>query len=800
MVGLIAGLFEGGAAEAGAAEAAASAAMKKADTGKPEDAKAEKKEKPTATRSTGLGEIPVPSDKYNDSPKPVRQAETVGNQAERIRGKQFNELITVNTQTLNVLKNMHNFQQEKLEEENEARRIAELEKKGGGGDGGGFFGEIGVAAQKTTGILSALTPFASLLLPLTKELDDFRKFLQGTGDKTPEPGTKSFTRHVTENVSTIRTLSKAYGAAGSKQAANIAERIPKLIEKRNVEKIIRNSPNVVAGNFPNHFRGGKPIEAINPKATNKITGAIVRIIEPIAARATITVLKAISWAAKKIANSKLLKFAYFIDFIIAIFQSEGKIDRNVIGELIKAFIMLLSDKIAAGLIGAILGSEVPLFGNIAGFALGIIASYGIEYFGSVIIESVATHLAYMLVKIETPGTAAQKIAEEVSKFYSDKFKGWFGGNQDTKQATPTAKPAAGGTTTTALPPLPSASPNPPTNGGTGRAGKPGASPKGEELKGDSSVFGTVIASETRMLATMFPTATVAALGAAYMNDALHPSTKIKDRRDANPTNNNIDPKSVLEFGRGDADEAHFNQMKPEMKKAVLDAAKEYMTKYNKKLKVNSSVRSDAEQKVLYDRSVAQGHPGILDWPSGKRTPVAQVGSSTHKQGYAIDIHNGQDPRIVEILQKYNLVHASNDDPHYTLKGHESHGGGGSGGGYGGSHGGHGHAKLGSGPSPQDYAARQANPGYIYGQSEQKSAEPVATEPKRTVKTGKRAKKAKANDNTVSNYMDKQSNPGYIYGQSTSGFPGQGDVPDPEANRGSIDDKLYFHSHSHRNYG
>ncbi len=133
----------------------------------------------------------------------------------------------------------------------------------------------------------------------------------------------------------------------------------------------------------------------------------------------------------------------------------------------------------------------------------------------------------------------------------------------------------------------------------------------------------------------------------------------------------IKPQDVLNFTANTGSFNNFSRLKPEMQSAVLDAAKEYMDATGKKLTVNSAYRDINEQKRLYDMSVQNGTPGILN---GR--PVAQPsGNHPHGRGYSIDIEESK-PVYAEAelvrrtMGKYNLEWMGlRDDVHFTLKGY-----------------------------------------------------------------------------------------------------------------------------------
>lgn len=139
------------------------------------------------------------------------------------------------------------------------------------------------------------------------------------------------------------------------------------------------------------------------------------------------------------------------------------------------------------------------------------------------------------------------------------------------------------------------------------------------------------------------------------------------------TNNSA--KGLLKFTARTGSEEHFNRLNPETKKAILAAAAEYKQATGKLLIISSGERSYEEQKRLYDQSVRNGTPGMLNG-----NPVAKPGKSNHGKGWAADILADDEKTARRILEKHGMMwFGENDRVHYTLKGHGEGGGGSSGG-------------------------------------------------------------------------------------------------------------------------
>lgn len=122
----------------------------------------------------------------------------------------------------------------------------------------------------------------------------------------------------------------------------------------------------------------------------------------------------------------------------------------------------------------------------------------------------------------------------------------------------------------------------------------------------------------------------------------------------------------LKFGSRTGSREAFNQLPAATREPLLSAARDYFNKTGKPLQINSAMRSEADQKRLYDETVAAGRPGI--GPTGM--PVAKPGKSAHGRGIAIDIQQGKDdPVAVGILNQYGFVQTVKNDPvHFEVRG------------------------------------------------------------------------------------------------------------------------------------
>ncbi len=121
---------------------------------------------------------------------------------------------------------------------------------------------------------------------------------------------------------------------------------------------------------------------------------------------------------------------------------------------------------------------------------------------------------------------------------------------------------------------------------------------------------------------------------------------------------------VLKFTSPSGEMSDFQALNPGMKRAVFNAASEYMKATGNKLQVNSAKRDPEDQQRLYDETVRAGRPG--KGPGGML--VAKPGRSPHESGNAIDIQQYSDRLAVQILAKHGLQqkYGSKDPVHFEL--------------------------------------------------------------------------------------------------------------------------------------
>jgi len=117
---------------------------------------------------------------------------------------------------------------------------------------------------------------------------------------------------------------------------------------------------------------------------------------------------------------------------------------------------------------------------------------------------------------------------------------------------------------------------------------------------------------------------------------------------------------VLDFRGPSGSEERFRALDPRVQQAVMAAGQEYFQLTRQKLQINSAMRTREDQQRLYDAYMARG---------GRGMPVAPPGSSAHESGLAVDIQQGREARVVDILRKHGLIqNVPNDPVHFTLAG------------------------------------------------------------------------------------------------------------------------------------
>jgi len=98
----------------------------------------------------------------------------------------------------------------------------------------------------------------------------------------------------------------------------------------------------------------------------------------------------------------------------------------------------------------------------------------------------------------------------------------------------------------------------------------------------------------------------------------------------------------------------INKLFPEFRNLVLGMAKEYYQLYGVKLKINQGHRTEAQQKIQYDKAKAEGNKG----------GAARPGYSMHEMGLAVDIDRGIVAKLEEsgLMRKYGLTRPVAKEP------------------------------------------------------------------------------------------------------------------------------------------
>lgn len=120
---------------------------------------------------------------------------------------------------------------------------------------------------------------------------------------------------------------------------------------------------------------------------------------------------------------------------------------------------------------------------------------------------------------------------------------------------------------------------------------------------------------------------------------------------------------VLNFTARSGSASAFEGLNSRLKDSVIAAAEEYHAATGGKFQINSAKRDPADQKRLYDESVALGTPGR--GPTGMA--VAKPGRSPHEKGLAVDIQNYNDSAAVAAMNRQGLSQKVPGDPvHFSF--------------------------------------------------------------------------------------------------------------------------------------
>lgn len=358
--------------------------------------------KPSAGGGGSAPQITIPADKYNDAPKVDAAAEKVGTDAERIRAKQTNELIRLNTGMLNVLRNIHNFNVETLRSQNMATKLASIEA-GRGGDATSTSSRSSMGGGMGSALLlgAAAGALFPAILGLGKAFEGLANFIGSMfGTDGLRSGTEAAGGLATGAGAAKGFLNKFMGRGGAE---------PEAAPKTRVREGFTQEGNRYRNNQTGRIASAADaVEEVRPGALQRVTTSVVKGVRG----ATLSFLKKVlAFAAK---YGRLLSvLVYLIEPVVALIESGGEITQEVKKSLAKAFVGLLLNEAAAAAIGALLGSIVPGPGTVIGAVLGVGGSFALGMLAGSAIEVIANELASAFVGEKSWGEAADTIGTTI---------------------------------------------------------------------------------------------------------------------------------------------------------------------------------------------------------------------------------------------------------------------------------------------------------------------------------------------------------------------------------------------------
>lgn len=177
-----------------------------------------------------------------------------------------------------------------------------------------------------------------------------------------------------------------------------------------------------------------------------------------------------------------------------------------------------------------------------------------------------------------------------------------------------------------------------------------------------AVYGAIEQSSVKL----FPKFTVPKLGEKYyiqIGESIFGNSNIAD---------------LITFTGKSGDIQHFNSLAPEFKKAFVELAQAYKTKTGKKITLNSAVRLQAEQTVLWNTWRAGGgnDPERPDYNKNEKTvlevngiyrPLKEVGQG-HGAGTAVDVSpNSSELALLPEFKTLGFNSVDGDPPHIEIK-------------------------------------------------------------------------------------------------------------------------------------
>jgi hypothetical protein len=126
---------------------------------------------------------------------------------------------------------------------------------------------------------------------------------------------------------------------------------------------------------------------------------------------------------------------------------------------------------------------------------------------------------------------------------------------------------------------------------------------------------------------------------------------------SSPSASGIDPLSVINFGTGSGDFAHYQKLGSGIKSAVEQMAQAFKAATGRKLSINSAYRSFDEQQAIYNAWQAAGGSASNPSAGGYYMPAKPSATAPHARGVAFDIPRADIASLNELglLGKYNFT-------------------------------------------------------------------------------------------------------------------------------------------------
>ena len=385
----------------------------------------------SATKKSKAGgsapQISIPADRFNDAAKVDVSAEKLGTDADRVRAKQNNELIRLNTGIFNTLRNMHEFSKEYAKNQNMAAKIAAVESDKTSEDAtavGSKSKAGGLGSSILTGaLLGALLPALAMLAKAFEGVSDFIGSIFGTkgirageeaaggvavGTGAAKSFLNRFSGRPTGEPEPQATRVGEGGKGSGKPGAEPETRVREGFREENGRYRNTKTGRMASAADAVEQVAAVAQEEVRPGTLQRITKSVIKGVRG----TTLAILKKIlAFAAKY--ERLLAVLVYLIEPVIKLIESGGEITKEVKKSFAKALVGLLLNEAAAAAIGAILGSVVPGPGTIIGAVFGAGASFALGMLAGAVIEVIADELAAAIVGEKGWGEAANNISEQV---------------------------------------------------------------------------------------------------------------------------------------------------------------------------------------------------------------------------------------------------------------------------------------------------------------------------------------------------------------------------------------------------